>query len=200
MLKAMSLGGSLLACSVTGGVMYAQSQGQLQDDDLSTSTLVMATSVSLLSTFAVSRLFSPFVIRVTLLPARRVQGIQLDKHGLPKFDSIISTGQKHAAKAGSDSKVQALLARGVTSDSELVFETPGFFGLNTKTTRLRIRDLKPSSTKIRTWDVKESAWERMKQEKAAPMPLKKYTIMWKSSKNTPNRRIMQDIDSLIGSQ
>ncbi|KAJ2228274.1 hypothetical protein H4R99_007048 [Coemansia sp. RSA 1722] len=188
MLKFMSLTGSTAACTATVAAGVSQSQGNLTETDLNVVSLAFASIVSIASTIAVTRLFGPFVTRITLLPptASKQPVVQMDhKHGLPKFDSLLA---KSKGKKG--------MFR-LTQDSEIVLHSPGVLGLNTVDTRVRIGDLVPSPRKFRTWDIRPSVVETRKTQ-GIKTPVTTFTIMWKSVQNSPTKGIMQEINTLVG--
>ncbi|KAJ2641197.1 hypothetical protein IW137_003172 [Coemansia sp. RSA 1287] len=188
MLKFMSLTGATIACTATVGVTIAQSAGKLSDDELGVVSLLVASVVSVASTLAVNRMFGPFVTRVTLLPARPVT-MRADSHGLPKFDSILSRAQTSSA--------QGLLKGRVSSSTELLLESPGVLGINSRTTRVQISDLMPSARGFRTWELTRAA-QAARAKANVPTPLTSFTVLWKTLKSSPNRDIMQEISTMIG--
>ncbi|KAJ2657046.1 hypothetical protein IW148_005362 [Coemansia sp. RSA 1199] len=187
MLKFMSLTGATIACTATAAVTIAQSAGKLSDDELGIVGLLVASVVSVASTLAVNRMFGPFVTRVTLLPARPVT-IRADSHGLPKFDTILSRAQASSA--------QGLKGR-VSSSTELLLESPGVLGINSRTTRVQISDLTPSARGFRTWELTRAA-QAARAKANVPTPLTSFTVLWKTLKSSPNRDIMQEISTMIG--
>ncbi|KAJ1962837.1 hypothetical protein GGI12_002408 [Dipsacomyces acuminosporus] len=142
-------------------------------------------------------MFGPFVTRIKLLPAAKSVGIQIDKHGLPKFDSILSSANRTGAVEGGS--VQKRHSGPITGDAEIVLESPGLLGFNTRTTQLKIKELAPAAKRFRTWEVTSTAI-RQRREQGISTPLSTFTIMWKSIRNSPNKKLMQEIDSLIGSR
>ncbi|KAJ1807254.1 hypothetical protein LPJ75_004850, partial [Coemansia sp. RSA 2598] len=185
MLKFMSLAGSTAACAATAAAGISQTQGSLNDADLNVVSLALASIVSVASTVAVTKLFGPFVTRITLLPTASKRAVQADRRALPRFDSLL-------AQSPSKNGVARL-----SGDSEIVLHSPGILGLNTVDTRVRIGDLVPSSRKFRTWDIKPSAIEARKKQ-GLRTPVTTFTIMWKSAQSTPTKSIMEEINTLVG--
>ncbi|KAJ1849539.1 hypothetical protein LPJ73_003709 [Coemansia sp. RSA 2703] len=183
MLKFMSLTGSTLACTATAAAAISQSQGQLSDTDLGIVSLALASAVSMASTVAVTRLFGPFVTRITLLPTVSKRGMVIDRHGLPKFDSIISNSPRRAGR--------------ITSDTEVVLHSPGLLGFTTNSTRVKVSDLVPSSRRFRTWELKPEA-VAMRKEQGVRTPVTIFTILWKSTRNSQTKKIMEEINSIVG--
>ncbi|KAJ2784817.1 hypothetical protein GGI15_002144 [Coemansia interrupta] len=183
MLKFMSLTGSALACTSTAAAAISQYQGQLSDTDLGIVSLALASAVSMASTVAVTKLFGPFVTRITLLPTISKRGMVIDRHGLPKFDSIIANSAKGAGR--------------ITADTEVVLHSPGLLGFTTNSTRVRVGDLAPSSRRFRTWELKSEA-VAMRKEQGVRTPVTIFTILWKSTRNSPTKRIMEEINSIVG--
>ncbi|KAJ2846646.1 hypothetical protein J3B02_004360, partial [Coemansia erecta] len=184
MLKFMSLTGSTVACTATVAAGISQYQEKLGDSDLNVVSLALASLVSVASTVAVSKLFGPFVTRITLLPTTvSKQAVQIDKRALPRFDSLM-------AQSSSKSRVVRL-----TEGSEIILHSPGLLGLNTVDTRVRIGDLMPSSRKFRTWDIRPSVLETRKRQ-GLGTPVTSFTIMWKSVQGSPTKKIMEEINTL----
>ncbi|KAJ2822229.1 hypothetical protein IWW50_004301 [Coemansia erecta] len=186
----MSVTGAAIACTATVAVGAAQTSGALEDADMSMISMLAASLVSVASTLVVNKTFGPFVTRITLLPATKpAVGAKLDAHGLPKFDTILTQAR--------GSSTRGLLASRVTNDTELLIESPGVLGINSRTTRVRIKDLVPSARNFRTWELtRASIAER--REKKQPTPLTNFTVLWKTLKSSPNKDIMQEINSMIG--
>ncbi|KAJ1891265.1 hypothetical protein LPJ66_007022 [Kickxella alabastrina] len=180
LLKFMSVTGSALACTATAMSAVTQSQGKLSDNDLGVFSLGLASTISLASTLAVSKLFGPFVTRITLHRAKALANVQRAKSGLPRFDSLLKN-----AKAG------------VTGDTEVVLQTPGLLGFNSRHTRVKVNDLVASSLRFRTWEMEPSA-VAARRERGERTPVTTFTILWKSLHNSPNKNIMQEINVLIG--
>ncbi|KAI8326246.1 hypothetical protein GQ54DRAFT_322839 [Martensiomyces pterosporus] len=195
MLKFMSLSGSVAACTATAATALSQSSGQLGEGDLGLLSLVLASSISVASTVAVTKMFGPFVTRIKLLPTARTRGVQIDKHGLPKFDSILSSASSASGKAQG----RPMLSGSITGDTEIVLESPGLLGFNTRSTQLKIGDLEPAARRFRTWNLTDVAVKQRRQQ-GVSTPLKTFTIMWKSIRNSPGKKLMQEIDSLVGSR
>ncbi|KAJ1891882.1 hypothetical protein LPJ66_006667 [Kickxella alabastrina] len=180
LLKFMSVAGSTLACTATAMTAVTQSQGKLSDNDLGVFSLGLASTISLASTLAVSKLFGPFVTRITLRRAKTLANVQRAKSGLPRFDSLLKN-----AKAG------------VTGDTEVVLQTPGLLGFNSRHTKVKVNDLVASSLRFRTWEMEPSA-VAARRERGERTPVTTFTILWKSLHNSPNKNIMQEINVLIG--
>ncbi|KAJ1733804.1 hypothetical protein LPJ61_001392 [Coemansia biformis] len=191
-LKFMSLGGAVVACTATAAALVAQMQGVLQDGDLSPASLVVASSVSIASTLVINRMFGPFVTRITLLPSARRAGITVDSHGLPKFDSILSSARPGATKA-----TRPLLSGRIANDTTLVLESPGIFGYNTRRSRVSVSELVPSAGRFRTWNLSPAAQDARKLS-GTPTPLTTFTVMWKSGGGSTDRQVMEEIRSMIG--
>ncbi|KAJ1719823.1 hypothetical protein LPJ53_005476 [Coemansia erecta] len=183
MLKFMSLTGSTLACTATAAAAISQSQGLLGDADLGIVSLALASAVSMASTVAVTRMFGPFVTRITLLPTVSKRGMVIDRHGLPKFDSIIASSPKGAGR--------------IAADTEVVLHSPGLLGFTTNSTRVRVGDLIPSSRRFRTWELKPEAIA-MRKEQGVRTPVTVFTILWKSTRSSPTKRVMEEINSIVG--
>ncbi|KAJ2892998.1 hypothetical protein IWW38_003012, partial [Coemansia aciculifera] len=161
MLKFMSLTGTAVACTATAATVTIQAQGQLGEFDLGVVSLVLASSISAVSTFLVTKAFGPFVTRVTLLPPTAgLKGIKLNKHGLPKFDSILTMSGN--SSPGGGSAVRPMLSGMITHDTEIVIQSPGLLGFNSRFTRLKISDLEPSTRRFRTWELTEEALQQRK--------------------------------------
>ncbi|KAJ2796790.1 hypothetical protein H4R21_004575, partial [Coemansia helicoidea] len=148
MLKFMSLTGSAIACTATAGALVAQMRGALEDGDLAPASLVAASAVSVASTVILTRMFGPFVTRITLVPPKRGAGVALDSHGLPKFDSMLAAAARPRASAAAAMK--PLLSGQVTHDTTLVLESPGLLGYTTRRSRVRVSELVPSAARFRT--------------------------------------------------
>ncbi|KAJ1665336.1 hypothetical protein IW140_001495 [Coemansia sp. RSA 1813] len=197
MLKFMSLTGSIAGCTATGGTWAQYAMSKLDETDLTPHSLMLASVVSVLSTVLVTKMFGPFVTRVTMLPPKPAKTVQINKHGLPTFDSILSTASKKAASTQQQHRHLSLSGR-VTSETELVIETPGLLGFTTRHTRLSVRDLQPSGRRSRTWDMAAEAMQRL-NEKGIKTPVTTFTILWKSAKDSPDRQLMEEINSIVGS-
>ncbi|KAJ2786116.1 hypothetical protein H4R18_000148 [Coemansia javaensis] len=192
LLKLMSVAGSAVACTATGAALAAQSLGTLGDDDLSVASLAAASSVSVASTLAITRMFGPFVTRITLLPPGSGAAVRASKSGLPRFDAMLA-----APKAGPVRAARPLLSGQVTNDSVLVLESPGFLGYTTRVSRVAVSDLVPAAQRYRTWNLSPASLADRKA-RGIPTPLTTFTVMWKSSPATPARRMMEEVNSLVG--
>ncbi|KAJ2750808.1 hypothetical protein GGI19_004888 [Coemansia pectinata] len=197
MLKFMSLAGTAIGCTATAASVVVQAQGQLGEFDLSVVSLVLASSISAVSTILVTKAFGPFITRITLLPPTAgAKGIRINKHGLPKFDSILSMAPN---SAGSLPAARPMLSGMITHDTEIVLQSPGLLGFNSHFTRLKISDLEPSTRRFRTWELTEDALEQRKRL-GLKTPIKTFTILWRSLRNSPNKKLMEEIDSLVGAK
>ncbi|KAJ1672119.1 hypothetical protein IWW47_001069 [Coemansia sp. RSA 2052] len=192
----MSLTGTAVACTATAASVVIQAQGQLGEFDLGVVSLVLASSISAVSTVLVTKAFGPFVTRITLIPpAAGLKGIKINKRGLPKFDSILSM----SANSSGSSAARPMLSGMITHDTEVVIQSPGLLGFNSHFTRLKISDLEPSTRRFRTWELTEEALEQ-RQRQGIKTPIKTFTILWRSLRSSPNKKIMEEIDSLIGAR
>ncbi|KAJ2663709.1 hypothetical protein IWW48_001190 [Coemansia sp. RSA 1200] len=196
MLKFMSLTGSVAACTATGVTWVQHLQDKVEETDMGPHSLILASVVSLVSTVCVTKMFGPFVTRVTMLPAAKPGAVHIDKHGLPTFDSILSTASRQRTPVQQQHRHLSLSGR-VTSDTELVFETPGLLGFTTRHTRLRVRDLEPSGKRSRTWNIAAAARQRLKENGIKP-PINTFTILWKSAKDSQNKQLMEEINTIVG--
>ncbi|KAJ2850383.1 hypothetical protein IWW36_001935 [Coemansia brasiliensis] len=191
MLKFMSLTGTAIACTSTVAVAAAQSSGNLEDTDLNTVSMVLASLISISSTLIITKMFGPFVTRITLIPSAQIKSSKVDARGLPKFDSILSSA--HASKKSA----QGLLSGRINNNTELLMETPGLLGLNSQTTRVRITELIPSIKRFRTWELTSVAVAaRKKQDIETPQRV--FTVFWRQLKDSPNRKILEEINAMIG--
>ncbi|KAJ2727163.1 hypothetical protein GGI07_000047 [Coemansia sp. Benny D115] len=132
-------------------------------------------------------MFGPFVTRIIMLPQKQQairKGVQLDKHGLPKFDSILRSTMKDGS---------------VGRDTELVIESPGLLGIDTRRTRVCVGDLMGSGRRYRTWDLKPSVVEE-RRGRGEKVPLETFTILWKSLADSPTKNTMREINNLVGSK
>ncbi|KAJ2827779.1 hypothetical protein FBU31_003084 [Coemansia sp. 'formosensis'] len=196
MLKFMSLAGTAIGCTATAASVVIQAQGQLGEFDLGVVSLVLASSISAISTVLVTKAFGPFITRITLMPpAAGVKGIKINKRGLPKFDSILSM----APTSSGMPAVRPMLSGMITHDTEIVLQSPGLLGFNSHFTRLKISDLEPSTRRFRTWELTEDAIEQRKRL-GLKTPIKTFTILWRSLRNSPTKRLMEEIDSLVGAK
>ncbi|KAJ2325813.1 hypothetical protein GGH92_010371, partial [Coemansia sp. RSA 2673] len=166
MLKFMSLAGTAMACTATAVAALTQAQGQLGESDLGAVSLALASSVSIASTVAVTKMFGPFVTRVTLIPrTASTKGIRLDRHGLPKFDSILSSAATAGLSSGPGSAaVRPMLSGRIAHDTEIVLQSPGLLGFNSHYTRVMIGDLESSSRRFRTWELTADALDQRKRQ------------------------------------
>ncbi|KAJ2388226.1 hypothetical protein GGI23_006100 [Coemansia sp. RSA 2559] len=198
MLKFMSITGSIVACTATTGTWMKYMLDELEETSMTPHQLVFASIVSVLSTVLVTKMFGPFVTRVSILPPKKSTAVQINKHGLPTFDSILSTTSKPNASAQLQKQQRHLSLSGrVTSETELVFETPGLFGFTTQYTRLSVRDLEPSGKRSRTWNMAAESIQRF-NEKGIKTPVTTFTILWKSAQDSPDRQLMEEINSMVG--
>ncbi|KAJ2624040.1 hypothetical protein GGI26_001833 [Coemansia sp. RSA 1358] len=197
MLKFMSLTGSIAACTATVSTGIAQLQDALGENDLGVHSLALASFVSIMSTVVITKMFSPFVTKVIMLPTASTKSIKIDKHGLPTFESILSASRTKDA-AGPKLNRHFSLSGSATKDTVLVLETPGLFGFNSRHTKVGINDLAPSPKRMRTWDMTATKI-RLLREKGIKPPVTTFTIMWRSLKDSPNRRLLEEINSLVGS-
>ncbi|KAJ2744448.1 hypothetical protein GGI20_002956 [Coemansia sp. BCRC 34301] len=196
MLKLMSLAGTAVACTATVASVVVQAQGQLGEFDLSVVSLVLASSISAVSTVLVTKAFGPFVTRVMLVPPTAgPKSIKINKRGLPKFDSMLTM----SAGSVNSSAVRPMLSGMITHDTEVVIQTPGLLGLNSRFTRLKISDLEPSTRRFRTWELTEEALEQRARQ-GIKTPLTTFTILWRSLRSSPSKKLMEEIDSLVGSR
>ncbi|KAJ2552680.1 hypothetical protein EV175_003220 [Coemansia sp. RSA 1933] len=197
-LKFMSLSGSVAACTATGVTWVKYVLDELEETSMTPHQLVFASVISVMSTVLVTKMFGPFVTRVTMMPPKKATAVQIDKHGLPTFDSILSTVSKQGTSAPlqKQHRHHSLSGR-VTSETELVFETPGLLGFTTRCIRLSVRDLEPSVKRSRTWDMSTESIHRRK-EQGAKTPVTTFTILWKSAMDSPGRQLMEEINSVVG--
>ncbi|KAJ2025194.1 hypothetical protein IWW57_003465 [Coemansia sp. S610] len=192
----MSLAGTTVGLTATAASVAIQAQGQLGEFDLGVFSLVLASSMSAVSTLLLTKAFGPFVTRITLLPPTAgVKGIKLNKHGLPKFDSILSMAPTNADIPA----VRPMLSGMITHDTEIVLQSPGLLGFNSHYTQLKIRDLEPSTRRFRTWELTEEALEQRKHQ-GLKTPITTFTILWRSMRNSSTKRLVEEIDSLVGSR
>ncbi|KAJ2083222.1 hypothetical protein H4R24_000959 [Coemansia sp. RSA 988] len=192
MLKFMSLTGTIIACTATTATLALQLQGLLEDEDLSLIALLVASAISATSTLVINKAFGPFVTKITLLPASISRGIKLDKHGLPSFDSMLSSaGSGPAGKA-----TRPLLSGAITSNTELLMESPGIFGFNTRQSQVRVKDLVHTTRRFRTWDLAPSA-VKVRKDQGLRTPVTTFTILWRSLENSPKRRLMEEINNMV---
>lgn len=182
LLKFMSATGSIVGCTATAAAAISHYQGTLADTDLGVLPLALASAVSLASTMAVTRMFGPFVTRITLVPpTRKAQGIQINRQGLPKFDSIFQSSER------------------ITLDTRIVLRTPGLLGMTSRDTGARIGELVPAAGRFRTWRLAPSAVSQRRKQ-GVRVPLTTFTILWKSIRDSPNKELMREINSLVGSR
>ncbi|KAJ2616465.1 hypothetical protein H4S08_000773 [Coemansia sp. RSA 1365] len=192
MLKFMSLTGTVIACTATTATLVLQSQGLLEDDDLSLISLLVASAVSATSTLIINKAFGPFVTKITLLPTSISRGIKLDKHGLPSFDSMLSS-----AGSGSPGKAtRPLLSGTITNNTELLMESPGIAGFNTRRSQVRVKDLVHTTRRFRTWDL-APAVIKTRKDQGIRTPVTTFTILWRSLENSPRRKIMEEINNMV---
>ncbi|KAJ1847661.1 hypothetical protein LPJ70_001421 [Coemansia sp. RSA 2708] len=190
MLKFMSLTGATIACTATAAVAATQASGSLDDADLSMISMLAASLVSVTSTLIINKAFGSFVTRIVLLPTTHARGVKLDARGLPKFDSILSTSRPN-------SSAQGMLSGRIFNDTEMLMESPGVLGLNSRTIQVRIQDLVPSAKSFRTWELTPALLAARSAQKQ-PTPLTSFTVLWKTLKPSPRRKIMEEISSMIG--
>ncbi|KAJ2451195.1 hypothetical protein EV183_003779 [Coemansia sp. RSA 2336] len=190
MLKFMSLAGTGIACTATVAVAAAQLSGALEDTDMNTASMVLASLISISSTLVVTKTFGPVVTRITLIPSAQIKSCRADARGLPKFDSILSSA--HASKTA-----QGLLSGRINNNTELLMETPGLLGFNSQTTRVRITEMVPSIKRFRTWELTSAAVAARKRQ-GIETPQRVFTVFWKELKDSPSRKILEEINAMIG--
>ncbi|KAJ1867302.1 hypothetical protein LPJ78_001107 [Coemansia sp. RSA 989] len=190
MLKFMSLAGTGIACTSTVAVAAAQSSESLEDTDLNTASMVLASLISISSTLIVTKMFGPFVTRITLIPSAQIKSSKINAGGLPKFDSILSSA--HASKSA-----QGLLSGRINNNTELLMETPGLLGFSSQTTRVRITEMVPSIKRFRTWELTSAAVAARKKQ-GVKTPQRVFTVFWRQLKDSPNRKILEEINAMIG--